>query len=99
RWSAFVLYGDPSVILVQPRGLFLSDGRLNGARFSPQALTALHQLPSEAHATRYPRIGIPHMFIALAGAQGGTTQAALHQVCCDPAQVCAALRAAIMRDE
>lgn len=79
-WAAFVLYGDPSLLLVKTSHLFSSNNQLNPAAFAPTLHPFLAQLPIEAQLSGYDAINTAHLFMALTQLEGSLTQNILHQM-------------------
>ncbi len=76
-WSAFVLYGDPRIHLLEPRELFLQDGHLNRNRFDATTQRAVEDLKMEAMLTGCHSIEPIHLLIVLTKIPGGLTEKAL----------------------
>lgn len=72
-WAAFVLYGDPTLYLIEPSSPFLPTGRLNRACFSSGVGKALGALPNETQQTGSEVIDVQHLLLALTTIDGGRT--------------------------
>ena len=79
-WAAFVLYGDPRLLLLKPIALYLPDGQLNRVRFAPKVADIFDLLAQEAQQLGHDFIGAPHLFITLTQIDGGVIQNLLQQL-------------------